>query len=122
MRKILVVEDEEVLRETYSLILSTEPYSISVAADGEEALNLCADTDFDLILLDIMMPKVDGVTFLERYSELNKPLPTIILLSNLSPGDEINRGLALGAHKSVVKADVSPKQLLSLVRYELQTV
>jgi CheY-like chemotaxis protein len=122
MRKILVVEDEEVLRETYSLILSTEPYSISVAADGEEALTLCADTDFDLILLDIMMPKVDGVTFLERYSELNKPLPTIILLSNLSPGDEINRGLALGAHKSVVKADVSPKQLLSLVRYELQTV
>jgi DNA-binding response OmpR family regulator len=122
MRKILIVEDEEILRETYNLILSTEPYSISVAVDGEEALMFCAKTTFDLILLDVMMPRVDGVAFLERYSELDKPMPTIILLSNLSPGDKISKALALGARKSVVKADVSPRQLLSLVRYELQTV
>jgi DNA-binding response OmpR family regulator len=121
MRKILIVEDEEILRETYRLILSTEPYAISVAEDGEQALKLCAKIEFDLILLDLMMPRVDGVTFLERFEKLGTPRPTIIVLSNLSSGDELAKALTLGARKNAVKADMSPRQLLSLVRYELQS-
>jgi DNA-binding response OmpR family regulator len=120
MRKILIVEDEELLRDTYNLILSSEPYSISIAADGEEALALCEETVYDLILLDLMMPKVDGVAFLEQYGKKETPMPPVIILSNLSSGDELARALTLGARKNVVKADMSPRQLLSLVRYELQ--
>ena len=56
MRKILIVEDEEVLRESYRIILSTEPYQVSVAGDGNQALKLCRQTTFDLILLDLRCP------------------------------------------------------------------
>jgi CheY-like chemotaxis protein len=122
MRKILVVEDEEILRDTYQLILSTEPYDISVASDGERALALCEHTAFDLILLDLMMPVMDGVTFIERLAARQPILPAIVILSNLSSGDELSRALALGARKNVIKADISPRQLLALVRYELQTI
>lgn len=121
MRKILLVEDEPILRESYQLILSTEPYITHAAADGSEALRLCQTTDYDLILLDLMMPHVDGVMFMERYLNANKKLPKIIVLSNLSSGDALARAMALGAHRHAVKADLSPRQLLSLVRYEIET-
>lgn len=121
MRKILLVEDEPVLRESYEMILSTEPYTVHTAADGSEALRLCLTTDYDLILLDLMMPHVDGVMFLERYLKANKHLPKTIVLSNLSSGDALAKAMALGAHRHAVKADLSPRQLLSLVRYELES-
>ena len=121
MRKILIVQDEEILRESYFLILSTEPYDIAVAGNGEEALKLVSDNNYDLILLDIMMPRVDGLMFLERCKAQHIDLPGVIVLSNLSTGDETEKALALGARKSAVKAELSPKQLISLVRYELQT-
>lgn len=120
MRKILLVEDEEILRETYELILSTEPYELFLAPNGERALQLCDQVSFDLILLDLMMPIVDGVMFLEKLRVLATPFPPVIILSNLSSGEMLTKALSLGASKSVVKADLSPRQLLSLVRYELQ--
>jgi DNA-binding response OmpR family regulator len=120
MRKILIVEDEEILRESYKLILSTEPYEVHAASDGDQALKLCHDITFDLILLDLMMPRVDGVSFLEKYKHFDNPSAKIIILSNLSSGDSLAKALALGAHKNVVKAELSPRQLISLVRYELQ--
>ena len=119
MAKILVVEDEATLRDSYQLILSTAGYDISVAADGAEALKLCEDTAFDLILLDIMMPHVDGVEFLRRYKPPTRKRSRIVVMSNLSSGDELAKAMSLGADKSVVKADVSPKQLLNLVREEV---
>ncbi len=122
MKKILVVEDEALLRESYKLILSTEPYIIAVASDGKQALDMCMQMRYDLILLDLMMPKLDGTMFLEKAIDEQIDLPKVIVLSNLSSGDEIAKALMLGAYKNVVKADLSPRQLLSLVRYELQSV
>lgn len=124
MRKILVVEDEPVLRETYELILSSEPYNVQTAFHGSKALEMCKNTEYDLILLDLMMPVMDGVTFLEHYlKEIGgkDDLPKIIILSNLSSGEELSKALKLGASKNYVKADLSPKQLINMVRYELQT-
>lgn len=121
MRKILIVEDEEILRESYKLILSTEPYTVMAASDGGEALKICEKHTFDLILLDLMMPRVDGVTFLEKFHLAPDAATKVIILSNLSSGEELTKALKLGAHKNVVKADMSPRQLLSLVRYELQS-
>lgn len=122
MRKILIVEDDEILRESYRMILSTEPYDILTANNGEEAHKLVKEKKFDLILLDIMMPKIDGIMFLKLCKDENLELPSVIVLSNLSSGDEIEYALALGVRKTAVKADLSPKQLISLVRYELQPV
>lgn len=119
MRKILLVEDDEMLRETYAAILGTEPYLLDTATNGKEALDKCATTTYDLILLDLMMPVMDGVEFLEKFS----PVPSktkIVILSNVSPGDLLDRATKLGAHRSVLKADMSPRQLLALVRYEAE--
>lgn len=120
MRKILVVEDEEILRETYEIILSTEPYLIDIASDGQEALNKCQKTRYDLILLDIMMPRVTGVEFLERIQKMDIGNPKIIVMSNLSSGTEIDSALKLGAHTNILKASLSPRQLLATVRYEVE--
>ncbi|MDB5181664.1 MAG: DNA-binding response regulator VicR [Candidatus Saccharibacteria bacterium] len=118
MRKILVVEDEDILRETYLTILSTEPYLVDVASNGEEALIKCQDTSYDLVLLDLMMPIMNGVDFLKHA-----PVATtkIIIMSNLSSGDLLTQAIELGAYKSVLKSDLSPKQLLALVRYEVRS-
>jgi len=118
MRKILLVEDEELLRDSYVLILSTEAYDVDSATNGQEALDKCQDKVYDLILLDLMMPIVDGVAFLEQYQP--NPHTKIVILSNLSAGTELDKAMRLGAHNSVLKATLSPRQLLSTVRYELQ--
>lgn len=120
VRKILIVEDEQILRETYEMILSSEPYIIFTAANGEEALSLCDEYTFDLILLDLMMPRVNGVQFLERFmNREERSRSKIIIISNLSSGENLTKAMNLGAHRSVVKADMSPRQLLSVVRYEV---
>lgn len=122
MRKILLVEDEEILRESYELILNTEPYVIHTAINGQDALGKFQETRYDLILLDIMMPVMDGVTFLKKANELDPDLPKVIIMSNLSGGKEIEQAINLGAYKSILKASMSPRDLLATVRYEIMTV
>jgi CheY-like chemotaxis protein len=120
MRKILIVEDEEVLRDSYEMILSTEPYEVDVAVNGEEALKKVRQQDYDLILLDLMMPVMDGPTFMEQYA-VDEAVPSkIIILSNLSAGKELARALELGARGNALKASLSPKQLIAMVRYEVE--
>jgi CheY-like chemotaxis protein len=119
MRKILVVEDEDILRETYEIILSTEPYDIDTAVNGEEALLKCKENVYDLILLDLMMPVMDGVTFLVKLNEYYALLPKIIILSNLSGGSELQQALKLGAQRNILKASLSPKQLVTTIRKEV---
>jgi DNA-binding response OmpR family regulator len=121
MRRILLVEDEDLLREGYFIILSLEPYETYLAANGQEALDLCDKYNFDLILLDLMMPIMNGVEFMKEYAKEDREPTKIIILSNLSFGDELKEAMDLGAHKSVLKADLSPKQLVALVRYEVES-
>lgn len=120
MRSVLIVEDEEILRDTYQIILSSEPYKIAIARDGEDALNLVREESFDLILLDIMMPRMDGVAFLQACKDKGIKLPGVVVLSNLSSGEQLEQVVKLGARRTAVKAELSPKQLISLVKYELQ--
>lgn len=120
MRKILIVEDEELLRESYEMILSTEPYDIDVASNGKEALEKSLHTEYDLILLDLMMPVMDGPTFLKTYTSSADKMSKVVILSNLSYGDQLSRALELGASRNILKASLSPKQLIATVRYELE--
>lgn len=122
MRKILIVEDEEILRESYQFILSTEAYVVEAASDGKKALELCQKMEFDLILLDLMMPVMNGIEFLEAYEPSEHPRTKIVIISNLSGGDMLAKALQLGAHKNIVKASITPRQLLSTVRYEVEAI
>jgi DNA-binding response OmpR family regulator len=119
MRKILVVEDEDLLRETYRDILSSAPYDVHVANNGKEALKKCSVNNYDLILLDLMMPTMNGVEFMQAYIEKGMNPTKVLVLSNISFGDDLRKVKDLGAHKNMIKSDLSPKQLLAAVRSEV---
>ena len=119
MRKILLVEDEDILRDTFVLIMASQPYIVDTAEDGQAALSLCRKNTYDLILLDLMMPVLDGVGFLKLFMPEKSVRTKVVILSNLSAGEDIETAMELGADRTILKSSYSPKQLLSMVRYEL---
>lgn len=112
---ILVVEDTELLRRIYTDKLSQEGYRVFQAADGLECLNIVRTQPLDLILLDLVMPRMSGLEALEtlKRDPRTKDIP-VIVLSNLGQDADVQRGLDLGAVDYLIKnsakpADVSAK-------------
>jgi DNA-binding response OmpR family regulator len=120
MRKILLVEDEPMLMETYQIILSTQPYESDFAENGQEALEKCKDKEYDLILLDIMMPVMNGIEFIKCLDDIDAMKSKIIIMSNLSSGKELDEARELGIQKHLLKSNISPSQLVSEIRYHLE--
>ncbi|MFN8243468.1 MAG: sigma-54 dependent transcriptional regulator [Ferruginibacter sp.] len=79
MATILIIDDEKAIRKTLSEILSYEGYKIEEAGDGEEGLKKFGEKNFDLVLCDIKMPKLDGIEFLEKAKEINADVPVIMI-------------------------------------------
>lgn len=79
MSNILIIDDEKAIRKTLSEILSYEGYKIDEAGDGEEGLKKLKEKDFDVVLCDIKMPKLDGLEFLEKSKEINADVPIIMI-------------------------------------------
>ncbi|HUP26201.1 MAG TPA: response regulator [Candidatus Limnocylindrales bacterium] len=120
MHKILVVEDETILQSVYYQILTSKGYEVNVAGDGFEALQVLEVFTPDLILLDILMPKMDGLEFLERAKlKQNYPNTKVIAFSNFSDIAKLNKVKELGASKSLLKSDVSPSDLVKIIQEEL---
>lgn len=120
---ILVVEDEQVLNDAYTTILKQEGYKVLSAFDGEEALSVAESNNIDLILLDLRMPKVNGIEFLKAYDLASrKDAPIVIVFSNLDMQTEIDEAFELGATKYMLKAWASPKELVKLVKDNLASV
>jgi CheY-like chemotaxis protein len=118
--KILVVEDDRMLRDAFSIVLKAQRYAVDTAANGQEALERCQTTHYALIMLDLMMPVLDGIGFLEQANlATTAPSTRIVLLSNLSSGEAIDQAMALGAHRREVKANLSPTEIIALVKDEL---
>jgi len=117
---ILVVEDEKVLNDAYTSILKKEGYKVLSAFDGEEAMSQAESNHIDLILLDLRMPKVNGIEFLKAYDLANRDdAPIVIVFSNLDMQTEIDEAFELGATKYMLKAWASPKELVKLVKDNL---
>lgn len=76
---ILIIDDERSIRKTLTEILTYEGYNIDEAADGEEGLKKFKDKNYDLVLCDIKMPKLDGIEFLEKAKEINADIPIIVI-------------------------------------------
>jgi len=121
MAKILIVEDEKVLNEAYEIVLKKEGYEVSTALNGEEALILVKKTKFDLILLDLRMPKIDGVEFLKKSSPAKHfPQTKIIVFSNYDDQEEVASAIKYGATRYILKAWSSPSELIKIVRESLE--
>ena len=112
MYNILVVDDEEKIRELIRKYAEFEGYGIAEAADGMEAVEICRQKDFDLIILDIMMPNLDGFSTCREIFK-NKKIPVIMLSARGEEYDRIH-GFELGIDDYVVKP-FSPKELMMRV-------
>lgn len=115
--KILVIDDEETIREVVSRYLIREGYQVSEAADGFEALDSIKNDPPDLIVLDLMLPGIDGLTLTEHLRR-DREIPIIMLTAKGEPTDRI-RGLDLGADDYITKP-FSPQEVVSRVRAVLR--
>jgi two-component system, OmpR family, alkaline phosphatase synthesis response regulator PhoP len=116
MAQVLVVEDDRLLSHAYQLILEKDGHNVQVAENGQQALELAKKHEPEIILLDLLMPTMGGIEFLEKYSPTTKhPQTTIVILSNLGDEHEVQKAMSLGAYKYIVKAQATPIQLSMLV-------
>jgi DNA-binding response OmpR family regulator len=116
-KNILVVEDDKILRELISQKLEKENYKISAAIDGEEGLKKVKEEKPDIVLLDLILPGIDGFEVLERIKqdpEINK-IP-VVILSNLGQKEEIEKGLKLGATDYLIKAHFTLSEIVEKVK------
>jgi DNA-binding response OmpR family regulator len=112
-KKVLVVDDESAVREIYKKEFTTNKFTVVVAADGEEGLLKAAEEIPDLILLDIMLPKMSGIDVLKalKQNPLTRNIP-VLLLSNLGEETIIKEGFDLGADGYLLKVSYTPAQVV----------
>jgi DNA-binding response OmpR family regulator len=120
MNKILVVEDDETLREVYALKLSMEGFTVETAADGRQALVVAQQASPDVIILDMMMPVMDGIEFLRRFATDRTLTAKVLVASNKTISEEINEAKRLGASDYLVKSQITPDELVAQVRRLLE--
>lgn len=113
--RILIVEDDQFLREFYQELLSGEGYTTDVAADGEEGLMKMSQGGWSLILLDIMLPKKDGLQILQNLQARgpDKPNGPVVVLTNLGNDTVINQAFSYGANGYLIKSAMNPDGVLT---------
>ena len=117
MKKVLIVEDDVFLREMYVHTFTKEGFEMTEANDGEEGITKAEQGEFDLILLDIMMPKKSGIEVLQalRRPSAKAVKTPIILLSNLGQESVIREAFNMGADGFILKSDTLPRDVVSRV-------
>jgi DNA-binding response OmpR family regulator len=110
--RVLLVEDDAALAQMYRVKLERDGYTVQVAGDGEEALSILDRELPDLVFLDVRLPRMDGLTFLERVraSDRTKNIP-VVIVSNYSEEELVSRGIQLGALEYLIKSQTTPGQL-----------
>ena len=120
MAKILFIEDDPLLVKIYSTRLSADGFEVLSAENGEAGLQVAETQVPDLIVLDIMMPRLDGFSVLEKLRQSEKTRNTPILVySNLGQEDEIVRAKKMGATDFVIKANLSPTEMINKIKEHL---
>jgi len=117
-KKILIVEDERMIAKLLVMKLQSAGFEIGNAYDGQEALDILAKEKVDLILLDLMMPRVDGFDVLSELKRRGDMTP-VIVATNLNQDNDISRVLDLGVSSYYVKSDTSLDEIVSNVKEAL---
>lgn len=118
-KRILIVEDEKPMARALELKLSHEGYEIESALNGETALELAGKGNFSLIILDLVLPKVDGFKVLEGLKIKNISTPTIVL-TNLNQGEDEKKAKELGAKEFFIKSNISIAEIVGHVKRIIQ--
>jgi len=121
-KRILIVEDDQFLREFYQELLQGEKFQVEIAEDGEVGLAKAKQGGFSLILLDIMMPKKDGLQVLRelKLAPPANPNGPIVVLTNLGQDIVIKQCFDMGASGFLIKSAMNPDQVLTEVHAYLQ--
>ncbi len=120
MANILLIEDYPSLQKIYNTVLEKEGHKVLIASDGNEGLNLAKKNEIDLILLDLLMPDMGGIEFLEAYNLKDHPKVKLIILTNIYTPELLNRAMELGASNYLVKADITPQKMAKMVKETLE--
>lgn len=116
MARILVVEDDKDLNKAYSIILKHEGHEVVQAFDGKEALKKLKDFAPDLILLDLLMPIMGGLEFLQEIDLPRKHKNTkVLIFTNMENSPEVAAAYKLGAHRCIIKSWTAPHNLARVV-------
>jgi DNA-binding response OmpR family regulator len=116
-KNILVVEDDKFLRELISQKLLKEEYNVSQAVDGEEGVKKVKEEKPDLVLLDLILPGIDGFEVLAQMRQNKESSSTpVIILSNLGQKEDIEKGLKLGATDYLIKAHFTPGEIIEKIK------
>lgn len=120
-KKILVVEDDKFLRELISQKLTKEGYAVVEAVDGEKGIESIKAEDPDLVLLDLILPGIDGFEVLAKMkSDPGLAEIPVIILSNLGQKDDIEKGLEMGANDYLIKAHFTPGEIIEKIQAVLK--
>ncbi|MBI2021611.1 response regulator [Candidatus Daviesbacteria bacterium] len=121
-KRVLIVEDDQFLREFYQELLQTEGFLVDVAADGEGAATKLQEGGYVLVLLDIMLPKKDGMQILRdiKQSPPKNPNGPIVVLTNLGQDAIIKTCFELGAAGYLIKSALNPDQVLTEIHNYLK--
>ncbi|TSC75869.1 MAG: two-component system, OmpR family, phosphate regulon response regulator PhoB [Parcubacteria group bacterium Gr01-1014_30] len=117
MKKILIIEDDKFLRELIARKLEKEGYETPQAVDGEEGFKKVVSEKPDLVLLDLILPGIDGFELLSKIKnddQLSR-IP-VIILSNLGQREDVDKGLSLGAIDYLIKAHFTPAEIIEKVK------
>ena len=117
MKQILFIEDESAIHKTFSDALSSEDYEITSALDGEIGLRLAKEKKPDLILLDLVLPKLNGFEVLKalKADEATKAIP-VIVLTNLEQMEDIQKAIDLGARTYLVKSNYDLSEVVDMIK------
>jgi CheY-like chemotaxis protein len=117
-KTILIVEDEEALRALYEQLMKGEGFNVVTSGDGNDALNKLLQGGYDMVLLDIMLPGIDGLHILEQLKNTPpaKPNGKIVLLTNLAENETIGEALKKGVDGYIIKSRYSPEEFIAAVK------
>ncbi len=116
-KKILIIEDDKFLRELIARKLTDEGFDALEAVDGEDGIKKTKEMKPDLILLDLILPSIDGFEVLSRVKEdASLASIPIIILSNLGQKEEVEKGLDLGAVDYLIKAHFTPGEIIEKIK------
>lgn len=120
MAKILLIEDYLSLQAIYKETLELAGHTVMPASNAEEALAITQNTEFDVILLDLLLKESLGLDFLTAFNPAEHPKTKIIIISNMFTNEILNNALKLGAKHYLMKSEVTPQQLANVVEETLQ--
>ncbi len=120
-KKIVFIEDEPALQKSLTMSLKSEGFDVASAFDGESGFNLILESKPDLVLLDLILPKMDGFTVLEKVKKTPEisDIP-VIVLTNLEETEDVERIIGLGATNYLIKANYKVEEITAKVKETLE--